>query len=33
VYLPADAQILVKPGDKILAGETVIAAIPRTNRE
>jgi phosphatidylserine decarboxylase len=27
VYLPKDAQILVKPGDKVLAGETVIAAV------
>ena len=33
VYLPADAQISVKPGDKVLAGETVVAALPRTNRE
>ena len=33
VYLPVDAQILVKPGDKVLAGETVIAAVHRTNGE
>jgi len=29
VYLPKDAQISVKPGDKVLAGETVIAAVHR----
>ena len=33
VYLPVDAQILVKPGDKVLAGETVIAAVHRHNGE
>ena len=33
VYLPADAQISVKPGDKVLAGETVIASVRRTNGE
>ena len=33
VYLPVDAQILVKPGDKVLAGETVIAAVHRNNGE
>jgi phosphatidylserine decarboxylase len=27
VYLPADVRILVKNGDKVLAGETVIAAV------
>jgi len=29
VYLPKDAQISVKTGDKVLAGETVIAAVHR----
>jgi phosphatidylserine decarboxylase len=33
VYLPVDVHILVKPGDKVLAGETVIAAVHRENRE
>lgn len=33
VYLPADVRILVKNGDKVLAGETVIAAVhPETGK-
>lgn len=31
VYLPADVRILVKNGDKVLAGETVIAAVHPLN--
>jgi len=33
VYLPLDAQILVKPGDRVLAGETVIATVHTDSRE
>jgi phosphatidylserine decarboxylase len=33
VYLPADAKISVKPGDRILAGETVIATVHPDSRE
>jgi len=33
VYLPADVRILVKNGDKVLAGETLIAAVhPETGK-
>jgi phosphatidylserine decarboxylase len=33
VYLPADAKISVKPGDRVLAGETVIATVHPDSRE
>ena len=32
VYLPADAKISVKPGDRVLAGETVIATVHPASR-
>ena len=28
VYLPLDCEILVKPGDKVKGGETIIAKLP-----
>jgi len=28
LYVPPDANILVKPGDRTVAGETVLARVP-----
>jgi phosphatidylserine decarboxylase len=33
VYLPADAKISIKPGDRVLAGETVIATVHPDSRK